>query len=201
MVKMNALNIIVIFIIHLTLTQADELPCNVTQSVDISDGERNSDDKSITKDGITYREEQYFENEGKTMGCICNVKACIKKCCPIGKYMTSEKQCVETEKKITEDILPLIGSRDINTYAIIDVPCNKRGVLINPEVDNEQVVIQANGSLLLGEEGDDEEIDDYCVDYIGSTDYVQIVLCNLGGAEEESNSQNSIGIYLDYKLF
>lgn len=193
-VKMYTLNTILVLVNLAHLLLAGEYPCNVTLSVDISDGEQIGD--TITKDGVTYPPEQYFEFEGKTMGCVCNVKPCIKKCCPVGQYMTSDKECVETQKDFATELAEFT-SADINTYAIINVPCNTKSLVVNPQDKDEKVVIEANGLLLWGETAteSEEEIDTYCVDYIENTDYVRVLVCDVEGEEEGSTAHNSIGIF------
>lgn len=192
-VKMCTLNTILVLVTVAHLLLADEYPCNVTLSVDISDGERSGDD--IIKDGVIYPKEQYFEFEGKTMGCVCNLKACIKKCCPVGKYMTNAKECVETEKNFTEELVQFT-SVDINTYSIINVPCNTKSLVVNPRDEDEKVVIQENG-LLLWTDADSkvEEVVSYCVDYIemDTTNDLRVLVCNVEG--EEESAHNSIGIF------
>lgn len=192
MVKMNTPSTILILVNFAVFILA-EYPCDVTVSVDISDGERNTVDESITKDGVTYPVEQYFELEGKTMGCLCNLRSCIKKCCPVGTYMSSDKECIETQEDFTQDLIK-ITTVDVNTYSIINVPCNGKSFILNPLVENEKIVIDEKGVLVWGEPADEEEeLESYCVDYIEDTDDVKVLVCNAEGAEAESNTHNSIG--------
>lgn len=192
---MSTLNTILVVVNLAHLLLAAEYPCNVTLSVDISDGERDGSNGNIIKDGVTYTNEQYFEYEGKTMGCVCNFKPCIKKCCPLGKYMTSNKECVDTQENFMESIVKFI-SADINTYSIINVPCNTRSLVINPQDEEEKVLIEANGNLVWGDSTieEQEEIDSYCVDYIEDTKQLKVLVCDILNGDEESNTHNSIGI-------
>lgn len=195
MVKMSTLSTILI-LVNLAVLILAKYPCDVTVSVDISDGERNEVDESITKDGVTYPKEQYFEYEGKTLGCLCNLRSCIKKCCPMGKYMSSDKECIETQEDFTQD-LTKITSADVNTYSIINVPCNSRSFILNPLAENEKIVIDDKGVLVWGEPvEEEEEFESYCVDYIEDTDDVKVLVCNVEGAETQSNTHNSIGTFL-----
>lgn len=196
---MNILNSIFVLVNLAHFVFTDEYPCDVTVSVDISDGVLNQLDQSISKDGVTYPQEQYFEYDGKVMGCFCNLKPCIKKCCPEGQYMTSDKKCAETVKDFREDLVKLT-SNDLTTYSIINVPCNGRSLILNPQEEDEKLVIDEKGFLVWGEavtENDDEvdKEESYCVDYIEDTDDVKILMCNLDGVEAESNTHNSIGIF------
>lgn len=191
-VTLNMIFLFVVIIITNFVARAtsDNNPCDIALSVDISDGRRFRDDETIIKDNITYTKDSYFEYEGKTMGCVCNLKACIKKCCPLGKYMTSDKECVETQNDFVAAIEPIITA-DISTYSIINVPCNAKSVLIT--LEEETVFIKPNGNLLWSvEETEDEEYGSYCLDFIVDTDYVSALLCNFEG-DKEATTHNSIG--------
>lgn len=194
---MSTLNTILIFAYLAHFILAAEYPCNVSLSVDISDGERNESDESIIKDGVTYPKGQYFEYERKTMGCFCNLKPCIRKCCPLGKYLTSGKECVETQEDFTQDLVTLqLISANINTYSIINVPCNTKSVILDPQDKDEKLKIDDNGLLVWGdpETQEDATEESYCVDYIENTGGIKILVCDFAdGIEGESNTHNSIG--------
>lgn len=72
----------------------NNLPCDFFDSINITDGALHSD-LSITYDNITFQKNQYakidyiLEGETKThtsmpylRGCICNIKPCMRLCCP-----------------------------------------------------------------------------------------------------------------------
>lgn len=66
-----------------------ELPCHFLDSINITDGTPQQD-KSIIFDGITFTEDQYayvLKNESNRTyprGCLCNLKPCLRLCCPYG---------------------------------------------------------------------------------------------------------------------
>lgn len=149
-------------------------PCDVAFSVDITDGTRSENDV-IIKDGVSYDPENYFEYEGKVMGCVCNIKACIRKCCPTGQYIADSSQtCTDTDADFRVDA---ITAADITTYSIITGKCNTPSVLLDPENSTEDSFsITANGSLLWT---DTEiiQLQEYCVDYVRSTNTVKALVC------------------------
>lgn len=78
---------------------SDELPCNFLDSIDISSGVKLSNDSIIYK-GIEYLKDNYakvnytLDNEIKRInvaphirGCPCNIKSCIRLCCPYGSFV------------------------------------------------------------------------------------------------------------------
>lgn len=66
-----------------------EIPCDIVDSIRINEGVQ-LPNKSIIFNGIEYPTNQYYEvkNEGiELRGCICNIKKCIRLCCPHGSFM------------------------------------------------------------------------------------------------------------------
>lgn len=181
--KMGSLCVALLFLA--SLAASEDPPCNVTLSVDISDGDGDASG-SIAKDGAVYGPGDYFEHEGRTMGCVCKVRGCIRKCCPTGEYMTGEKRCETTERNFTEDLAKLTAA-DVNSYAIIVVPCNGKSFVIEP--DEEEFSFTEEGLLKWGEDLDDS----YCADYVKATDQVRVIVCDVE-EESEENTHNSIGI-------
>lgn len=122
-----------------TSSIAPILPCNFYDSINITDGQYGPDGV-IVYDGLTYTPNQYakvnyiWEN-GKTKimahehirGCICNIKKCIRTCCPYGKVWNSDvKQCESHE--FTKDYNHLILN-EMNE--IEEVALNEHFSLVN----------------------------------------------------------------------
>lgn len=113
------------------------LPCNFIDSINITDGILQSN-KSILFNGILFPKDQYAKvnynkrngNSAITIvepyirGCPCNIKECIRLCCPFGSFVDSmtfngEFTCNKNEaaKNIKSEIL-----LDNNQTIILDLP-------------------------------------------------------------------------------
>lgn len=99
------------------------------QYVDITDGVREG--VNIIKDGITYTPSDYVTVDNTIKGCICNVRACVRKCCEQGKMMNlTTRKCISS----SDDgfVSGLLGN-------IVHVPenkiCNDKQVKININQD------------------------------------------------------------------
>lgn len=93
-----------------TSSIAHILPCKFYDSINITDGEYGADGV-IVYDGLTYKPNQYakvnyiWENgttkksaQEHIRGCICNIKKCIRTCCPYGKiFNPNVSQCESHE--------------------------------------------------------------------------------------------------------
>ncbi|KOB67050.1 Methuselah-like protein 10, partial [Operophtera brumata] len=86
-------------------------PCSDINSVDITNGDAFRDG-TVFKDGVTYLPKYVFaknvSGEMKTFGCLCEVKNCFRKCCPIGSVMhIKSKSCVpepETDELLNKGL-------------------------------------------------------------------------------------------------
>lgn len=78
----------------LTASTNFTLPCtdNLKETVDITNGLRFND--SIIFENITYHPENYFLHDDKILGCVCNIKICLNKCCALDKMFVG-RRCQE----------------------------------------------------------------------------------------------------------
>lgn len=116
-----------------TTTYADELPCLFSESKNITTGERFLND-SILHNGVIYPPEQYaevnyvFSPTGKTRydvpthmrGCVCNIKACVRFCCPIGEVINESGKCVPNDLLQTNITHPIIDANGTIQSAVLD---------------------------------------------------------------------------------
>ncbi|CAB3227203.1 unnamed protein product [Arctia plantaginis] len=85
----------IIFVLFITVSASGQ-PCNDIDSVYITKG-KTLKDGSI-EDGVVfppkYVYSKYVDGEWKTLGCLCKLKNCFRKCCPLG-FVMHYKNCVE----------------------------------------------------------------------------------------------------------
>ncbi|XP_055619910.1 G-protein coupled receptor Mth2-like isoform X2 [Toxorhynchites rutilus septentrionalis] len=83
-----------------------QLPCHFRDSINISSGTRDTQ-RNIFHSGIKYGPQNYalidYDLEGydvkvKTAsylrGCLCQVAKCVRLCCPVGEWFSSDAKCV-----------------------------------------------------------------------------------------------------------
>lgn len=95
-------------------TAWSENPCNFYMSVNIDEGNK-LEDGSIITNGLMYPPNLYFEYEGKdgvvqTRGCICELKTCYRKCCPLGEILINASKCVPSGDAAVLNFTPMIYS-------------------------------------------------------------------------------------------
>ncbi|XP_026738801.1 probable G-protein coupled receptor Mth-like 3 isoform X4 [Trichoplusia ni] len=86
-----------LFILFLIATCACEQPCPDNESVDISDV-KSLDDGTIIQDGVVFPPRYVYaknvSGEIRRFGCLCKVKNCFRKCCPVGSVIVG-RNCTE----------------------------------------------------------------------------------------------------------
>lgn len=163
-------------------------PCDISDAVDISDGER-FDNGTILKNGVYYEPSNYFENDTVIMGCICNLRICVMKCCPEGEYYDSNRTCAPTDATLD---ISRITAGDITTYALLTGKCNGPAILLNPANEGDNFTINSEGELLVGRDVITITSDRYCLEYYEDTTVVKAVVCT--DQESSTNIHHSIGI-------
>lgn len=105
------------------LRKGRTLPCNYLDSINITDGTLQPD-SSIIYNGITYQKDQYFDvnyvlvngtdhvsvHRPYRRGCLCNLKPCVRLCCPAGVFYDNVKfKCQnhtnDEAKRLEHDVL------------------------------------------------------------------------------------------------
>lgn len=123
---------------------------------------------------ISTAEHPGLNDNKTTMECICDVTICIKKCCEQGKYLTDKTQCETTKENFTVALGKIVSEN----YSLVNEPCRGKFemLLLDPlNISEDAFEINKNGFLVLLASGDVYE--DYCVDFIESTDIVRALLC------------------------
>lgn len=113
------------------------LPCNFIDSIDISGGNLQSN-RSIFFNEIEFSEENYAEvnyilRNGTTStivkpyfrGCPCNIKTCIRLCCPFGSFafnLTSNGEFTCSKNETAKNIKSQILYENNNRTEILNLP-------------------------------------------------------------------------------
>ncbi|XP_044763899.1 G-protein coupled receptor Mth2-like isoform X1 [Coccinella septempunctata] len=162
------------FVLILSFTFGRSIPCPYSVSVDITDGEK-QENGAILKDGVLYDPSNFYEQDDVTLGCPCNLKKCIRKCCAADEIMVN-KNCTKSERRV---LIPIHANTDLQhhldmkneshrdfDFFYLHSRCN-RSIRLEPEEEPSDVFfIQANGSLFAPYLGMDELLGPhgYCVD-------------------------------------
>ncbi|KAF5272705.1 hypothetical protein FQA39_LY07732 [Lamprigera yunnana] len=167
--------------------------CNVEFGVDISDGEV-VDGDVVIKNGILFTSKHYKDVNGVKTGCICDINVCVRKCCPLGQYMTN-KTCVATEKTF---VIPEEKRPELNAYQFIigsDCKHKKRRTILDPTwSEQQQFIVTKDGKLSVLFDSTTFKLQDYCVDYIEDFDEIRALVCDFKNAN--ISDANLIGMII-----
>ncbi|XP_037036896.1 G-protein coupled receptor Mth2-like [Bradysia coprophila] len=169
-----------ILLIIVTKSNADldnlNVPCKYLDSINITNGIRNTDDDSIMFEGISYPKtlhatydyafinESYRQREAPhERGCICAMdplKPCVRMCCPRGQYLTpglNGSSCAKNENVFNMSVTVSDGERfsegnifDFFNY-VVGKPCAGINKMEPAERQEDVWVLLKNGTILRGD--------------------------------------------------
>lgn len=171
-------------ILSLSATE-DDVMCKYNVTVDITDGIQKKSGE-IVKDNVHYSSRHYYRNATNVFGCICNVKTCIRKCCPIGMaHLNKTCRAYDGEIRIKTYYRAVYVDEkviDSNNYYLLGTSfCPNQKYLLNPNDEFDQFLIQMDGKLFFPNIDNNNLVlpIDYCVDLFksGEKTYVNAKLC------------------------
>lgn len=129
------------------------VPCKSLDSLNITDGDQNINDGSITFNGIVYPKTLYgtydyeFVNETyrqpvapHVRGCGCDRNPCIRMCCPRGQFLTKkDRHCVASDRVYNLSVSVFDGrnffERNVFEFFnyVVGIPCQSANRM-NPAV-------------------------------------------------------------------
>lgn len=157
-----------------------QLPCDEELAIDISEGQL-LPDSSMDFDGVRYSPRDYGVRNGTTFGCLCGLRTCLRKCCPLGQYLF-DKVCVESARTFSS-----VGVSDdshlIAGYSIISGnSCHgKPRLLLDPREENQRFHLKEDGRLEVPSHREEYGLLDFCVDYIQEEDVAKALVCAVDG--------------------
>lgn len=115
MTRSVSLWFLIIFVVSEALA---ENPCEYSMSVNISHGVQFFNG-SVSADGILYPQNLTYKNktDGQVhlRGCICKLKTCMRKCCPLGQAYKNDYDCVNTDDPKVNPFNPTVYDMDVAT--------------------------------------------------------------------------------------
>lgn len=161
------------------LSKSAEYPCSLSVAEDISNGWIQN--KKIIFNGTQYDSDNFFTANGSIWGCTCNLKKCVRKCCPKG-FSMSRKECVSdygaslTVAVYRQDVY--VGERDVLSFHLIHGnSCEYVGIKMEPDIyPEDQFYLQENGLLYMPIDGVYASPGNYCIDNFLETNSSTVVV-------------------------
>lgn len=147
------------------LSAGAEPPCPVFVSVDITDGRK--DDGVIVKNNVAYAPSDYFYHEGEIRGCICNIRPCVRKCCPKGHIMNN-RSCQEAEYeqsfKVHRKTEPISLPEDYFHYVHNNHCVSNQSYILDPSFEEDLHYLQEDGTLLWPSFDMVLSVEEFCIE-------------------------------------
>lgn len=150
--------------------------------------ERENNDKIINEYNVDFGTDDYFWENGALWGCICNVKKCVRKCCP--KYESfREKKCQKSgESEDIHDYVNSLGFKLEDIHIVYsELYCDLRNN--SYRIQLEDFVLYSNGSVFVEEANELFGLDQYCIETLSTTDEVVVIVCGPSDGNLDSLSK------------
>lgn len=179
-------------------------PCPSSLTLDISNAVELPNNRGVfQQDNSIYNQSNYYmDDNGRRMGCLCNIKKCIRKCCGRDMYMNKTKggtyKCIEKNGNFSIDFFTDKQPNhklNLNNFSMIfgyDCPVGFNRI---PVHSNKTIFMQENGTLYY-DDGDLWKglyhLDLYCVDLLNCE--ILAILCEPEDEQAEiQRTVNGIG--------
>ncbi|XP_022917472.1 G-protein coupled receptor Mth2-like isoform X6 [Onthophagus taurus] len=146
--------------------------CTYNFSIDITNGALNDVNKEITHNGIVYTRENYYRDEDggeKIIGCICDAKPCIRKCCGENERFVN-RTCTVSEN--VTNLQNIFGSFSV-VYDKLLCKYPRTRYLI----ESRDYTITSSGFIKQDSKQKPISPEFYCLEFILSNDYPDSLLC------------------------
>lgn len=137
--------------------------CPWRATVNITDGKKFGN--SILKNGDIYSSDDYFNEDGTIYGCVCNIKRCIHKCCPLEDAILESRKCVKKEGFLPKVYGKINSTGLTNFHLAMGLGCKADYALDPTTRKNESFTILPDGRLFVPFDKHKVLIDFYCVEY------------------------------------
>ncbi|CAB3368144.1 Hypothetical predicted protein [Cloeon dipterum] len=206
-------NVALLFLLAVFLNSAagkakDDRPCPMEESIHITrfqilpnktllDEERN----------IRFSPDLYFREGNATVrGCVCRVKSCVRKCCPLDHHIKEATKCVEGgsdkfHENIFKEKLPLVRKKEDVFFLTGHQNCNNGKYKLEPNVEpDDNFTLLPTGLLQLfyvSEMAENKPVhfSQYCVEYFGDMNLISAILCFPEESVENSPQNVQYSIY------
>ncbi|XP_031355942.1 G-protein coupled receptor Mth2-like isoform X5 [Photinus pyralis] len=155
-------------------------PCPLPLTVDISNGEH-FDNGTIVSGGISYGPNFQMLVDGKVRGCVCDIRRCVRKCCPVGRLMFGTR-CQESDISFAPLVYGdhLLNVTNDHFYYIESNECPMGLYKLEPNEPEDEFFIQEDGRLYVPSQKAFFNPEDYCTDFFIDGEgphYLSVLVC------------------------
>ncbi|XP_018567317.1 G-protein coupled receptor Mth2-like isoform X4 [Anoplophora glabripennis] len=137
------------FLVTAVFSQQDR-PCYQHLTEDITNGQR-LPSGAILKNNVTYDSDNYYTDNGRVWGCICNINNCVQYCCDVDEVFVN-KTCIQEKSHSELNISVYEEKKRLRDFSLREfsliksLSCPKLHERIAAE-KGDLIYIQENGSL------------------------------------------------------
>ncbi|XP_069703709.1 G-protein coupled receptor Mth2-like [Periplaneta americana] len=163
------------------------------------------DDSPFTYPSGYFWKEVNEDNITEVWGCVCELRNCIRKCCPEG-MTTSGDECYPSNFSLLHPFKPdfidenMTLARNVSVYTLYGIPCPDDSFRLDPVEDGgEQYELHVSGVLRVPADGN-FTVADYCIEAFEDTGGILPLLCFPPMEEFSTEDNEDSDIYLLYPV-
>lgn len=181
------------------------MPCNRLLSVVIIKWQMLANGSLLSLDDIpiSYPPELFWEdirddNVTEVRGCICELRNCIRKCCPEGRTMLEEGTCVDSNLTLLHPFSPQFKDennksvKNVDVYTLHGNPCQLGVYRLEDESD--EFTLTPTGVLNVPAEGNFTAAE-YCIEAFENPEKILPMLCFTDDEESVAETQGNDMLY------
>lgn len=194
LLKVQTLMCLTIYFISFDMTSANNQTnrCEDWKTISFStENVKEVNNETIIVNNIQYPKNITYTVGNKTKVCICLMKSCLKKCCPVGQSLNSSGYCVKNQSQFTIDSINYYNLQgktitefipDTDHFEIVYDPNRSEKCESYALVEtNDTYYVLNNGNLYYNLKPNDlywtETVDTYCLEYLKIVNKIAPVLC------------------------
>ncbi|KAG7211135.1 hypothetical protein KM043_010460 [Ampulex compressa] len=189
----------------LVRARAEDPLCQPSLSIPLERAKvRGFENGSLLHEGLVYPPDLHWIADGSIRGCVCRLRACLRKCCEDREILGEgdRPECVELPEggsppdlRLEEDQLGPeirhVGQLRERFLLLNDKTCPGMSYILEPEdYEDDEFVLQANGTLLSA--GAVLPQWAYCLDWQESSRRIAVLVCVLPGTEPSSENEQVV---------
>ncbi|XP_017770682.1 PREDICTED: G-protein coupled receptor Mth2-like isoform X1 [Nicrophorus vespilloides] len=174
------------------LSESTQCLNNVT--IPLTTKDFNSTTKVFRKNNLTFRQTETITQNGNILGCVCDVKQCIKKCCPLGQSKINDTCQVDGNFHTISVYDYMEHLHNTTDFHVVVKDTNCDGYHLE---EDEIFYIQKHGGLVISSDIEyNHSFHDYCIDYFSSGKINAYLCVRDDEVPEKSPLVNTIGMII-----
>lgn len=165
-------------------------PCDLAHSIPLRERDyTRHPNGSLVHHSVVYPSGYYYTVDGVTLGCLCAIRPCIRKCCNADEYFVpgeNSSSCKKNPRPSALDniTVPVYNDGKYSNEVVKDRfgivygdVCPNGKYVLDPEDSRDKRIFLSDGKILLTADNEELDMSEYCMEEILGDHGVQTMVC------------------------